>query len=441
MSATDLMEKILELRQAENHNRILQEINDADTTAVMQIGVEAATAVLWALREAKQFDEHALIKTMVRQGARNKSTWVQLGILKQRAGKLRAARRAFLIAQQVNDGKFPARQRDRMARICRQLGLFDEAIRYIDLVKPADLPGNVEYDALNLFQQLTAPSKGKAWSVFTSTAKFDPSTAITKIRHSIDSRVPFSFIRLGDGEGNFLGQRRYEGNLAARKYAERIAEIMFGNDFREYSALQNTTYDIFLQAIQNADVLGVRSDDRSLLSQKMIYDRQLAGDIMVQDFLLDGSFVPDQLTRSTIHLTPEFMVLLTGILRTEKQIGMVTCRTEIVEPITSHCGCEIDLYAIPAEAKSRAGQSSSDPHFPDHYNRLIDNLVPSQPGQIFLIGAGILGKIYCDVIKQRGGIAIDIGSIFDAWAGQKTRSSFANLSHAELQKQFSTWRQ
>ena len=31
------------------------------------------------------------------------------------------------------------------------------------------------------------------------------------------------------------------------------------------------------------------------------------------------------------------------------------------------------------------------------------------------------GKIYCDVIKRRGGIAIDIGSVFDIWAGRLTR--------------------
>ena len=43
--------------------------------------------------------------------------------------------------------------------------------------------------------------------------------------------------------------------------------------------------------------------------------------------------------------------------------------------------------------------------------------VPSPGGgALFLVGAGAFGKIYCQWIKERGGIAIDIGSIFDSWA-------------------------
>jgi len=37
-------------------------------------------------------------------------------------------------------------------------------------------------------------------------------------------------------------------------------------------------------------------------------------------------------------------------------------------------------------------------------------------GRVYLVGAGILGKMYCDVIKQRGGVAIDIGAVIDGWA-------------------------
>ena len=39
------------------------------------------------------------------------------------------------------------------------------------------------------------------------------------------------------------------------------------------------------------------------------------------------------------------------------------------------------------------------------------------PGALFLVGAGAFGKIYCHWIRDRGGIAVDIGSLFDSWAG------------------------
>lgn len=36
---------------------------------------------------------------------------------------------------------------------------------------------------------------------------------------------------------------------------------------------------------------------------------------------------------------------------------------------------------------------------------------------LFLIGAGLLGKIYCDYIKKCGGRAFDAGRLFDLWSG------------------------
>jgi hypothetical protein len=40
---------------------------------------------------------------------------------------------------------------------------------------------------------------------------------------------------------------------------------------------------------------------------------------------------------------------------------------------------------------------------------------------VFLVAAGILGASYCNRIKQLGGIAINIGSVADVWAGVVTR--------------------
>jgi len=39
-----------------------------------------------------------------------------------------------------------------------------------------------------------------------------------------------------------------------------------------------------------------------------------------------------------------------------------------------------------------------------------------------LIGAGYPGKILVDVARARGGVALDLGSIFDYWLGLRTRS-------------------
>ena len=46
------------------------------------------------------------------------------------------------------------------------------------------------------------------------------------------------------------------------------------------------------------------------------------------------------------------------------------------------------------------------------------------PGEVHLVGAGFLGKFFCDQIRTKGGIAIDIGSQADRWANHATRGYF-----------------
>ncbi len=58
-------------------------------------------------------------------------------------------------------------------------------------------------------------------------------------------------------------------------------------------------------------------------------------------------------------------------------------------------------------------------------DHLLEELEPAFPGQVFFVGAGICGKVYCDVIARRGGIALDIGAVCDAWLGIPTRPRVA----------------
>jgi hypothetical protein len=42
--------------------------------------------------------------------------------------------------------------------------------------------------------------------------------------------------------------------------------------------------------------------------------------------------------------------------------------------------------------------------------------------RLVLVGAGYLGKSLVDLAKKRGGVALDLGSVFDHWVGINTRS-------------------
>jgi hypothetical protein len=69
-------------------------------------------------------------------------------------------------------------------------------------------------------------------------------------------------------------------------------------------------------------------------------------------------------------------------------------------------------------------------HFRGRFKEVCEELTVNYRGELFLVAAGFLGKFYCDLIKSRGGIAIDVGSIVDYWLGHDTRG-------AEMYNEFS----
>jgi hypothetical protein len=111
-----------------------------------------------------------------------------------------------------------------------------------------------------------------------------------------------------------------------------------------------------------------------------------------------------------------------SVLREERSVSLV-CGHDLAGPISR--AFELDdvrLYKVPAQAKFFFDENE-EPHYPTAFERLRETIEVRWPGEVFLVGAGFLGKIYCGWIKRRGGVALDIGSVFDLWAGKHTRGS------------------
>lgn len=69
-----------------------------------------------------------------------------------------------------------------------------------------------------------------------------------------------------------------------------------------------------------------------------------------------------------------------------------------------------------------------DKHFPEQFNRIgrwMENICIE--GSLCLVGAGIPGKIYNNWFRDLGGISLDVGAVFDLWAGFKTRGAGRGL--------------
>ena len=108
--------------------------------------------------------------------------------------------------------------------------------------------------------------------------------------------------------------------------------------------------------------------------------------------------------------------LLTEIVKAAKSVVFVTCRDVPRDESTQ-------VIWLPEEAHT-GGRNDHPDRFPEICTA-VQKL--AGPSVLFLIGGGLFGKIYCNVAQVNGAVAIDIGSVFDALAGVKSRSYLQNL--------------
>ena len=107
------------------------------------------------------------------------------------------------------------------------------------------------------------------------------------------------------------------------------------------------------------------------------------------------------------------------------EVTLISCRN-LVNPMKKAFNLsEIHWIEIPEHAATCGNVEALEPHWPNAFERTISTIASASPG-LCLVGAGFLGKVYCDAVKRRGGQAIDVGSVFDIWAGVKSRTGHSD---------------
>lgn len=254
----------------------------------------------------------------------------------------------------------------------------------------------------------------------------------------LDQRRGGSLIRVGDGEGVLLSR----ADLRDERLMAYIA-THFGPDVQQQELEELS--DRLRLAIQQASVIGLRPDSfadavpqipphsspdelialaRASLPLRPSEKEHLDPD-SAQRLLLLAHWVSDfnptadtLLTNAWCHFDWLESGFLADLAVREKRIGLVAGRVDLAETFRDF-GIEVDEWPVPL--RHFRLEEGDEPHFPDRYLELLETLEPAFPGQLFFVGAGICGKIYCDVIARRGGVALDIGAVCDAWLGLSSR--------------------
>lgn len=222
------------------------------------------------------------------------------------------------------------------------------------------------------------------------------------ISRAIQNSTPFSLVRIGDGEGDVI--------LKANRSIKRLTGWT-GVKFTQAQA--NGIADQIITAATNADVLGI--PDADMLRKQPQYKDAW---IRARKTIIDNKYHTGLLTSAYIHYDLDYSFVRGHKV---KYIGSA----DIQEKLLELGATEVDWFKIATDYKRSNKKTHTKNHYPDQFNEIkgwIDN-------SITLIAAGGLGKIYCDWVKQAGGIAIDIGSMADSWGNNDSRAYFKKISH------------
>ncbi|WP_296175485.1 hypothetical protein [uncultured Brevundimonas sp.] len=248
------------------------------------------------------------------------------------------------------------------------------------------------------------------------------------IRRAIDDRVPLSLVRVGDGEGNILAGSRTDFPSLNAHSETNILRMMFGSESFEPHQVDRMRTGL-IEAVVGADILGVsdvarleRMRRRLMSGQTKLDLRGLSGSIesiVGVRRIVEGSGVrPAALVSNLAHryLGGYYRSIFSGL----DFLGYVAPYDLDALLLSSFDVDQVEGYRIPNQDSNGVAKGSK--WFPAQYDALLDRVRVPHTGAVFVVAAGVLGKSICHHIKALGGIAIDVGSMVDVWAGKGVRN-------------------
>lgn len=258
------------------------------------------------------------------------------------------------------------------------------------------------------------------------------------IARRIRDATPTSLIRLGDGEGNFL---RYRADL--QKYAsldqKAIQNLWWKQAFIDSEDAKNIRIQL-MSTIANADLVGVPPAWRVVSEffrhgKIRLNGRHNRGNLAIIDLISSRNISRDKiLISSAIANDLICWNLYKPLLALVQSVSYISCH-DLAPLLSKKFGVSSrQKLTMPAEFAYRqmfdsslqkdSGRVAQPPDsanvYPELFQRISGSIAP-QPGELYLVAAGFLGKFFCNTIKRGGGIGLDIGSAADYWMGYETR--------------------
>lgn len=243
----------------------------------------------------------------------------------------------------------------------------------------------------------------------------DTFSVYSKVMDALDSIDPLSLVRLGDGEGRIIGFPE----VVNRKQLDKHLRFWFGRKDIPSEDIKYIIRKNLIDAIENADILGHQPELKhpntywNIASKYAEYAGRMFDidlcSINIHSHLWTRGYVSDVINRAARN----------------GSVVLITCRDILSEIRQAYP--KVDFVWLPIPEEGLTGKHPTN-HYPRRYQSLMEIIgtVKKDRCNLYLIGAGVLGKIYCNRAKETGNIALDLGCLFDGWSGVMSRSFYKN---------------
>jgi hypothetical protein len=258
---------------------------------------------------------------------------------------------------------------------------------------------------------------------------------VTAVRERLACQKPFSFVRIGDGEAACLSYEPGLNALASLDAADR-ERIWWGKPLA--SAVRTKMAAKVARAMWDADCIGIPTLPRFLR------ELELTGNDALEDKLtgrglrailynmerygeIRSPYLPPPIfTSCHLHQELERWNLYEELLGDAGNVVLVSCHPGLADWMAGkfHIGIGGNIL-LPPDRVSGPMLGARVPaarDLPDILGETIDKVASVSANALVLVGAGYPGKLLVDAARAHGGVALDLGSIFDYWLGINTRS-------------------
>jgi hypothetical protein len=237
-----------------------------------------------------------------------------------------------------------------------------------------------------------------------SSKKYVDNQSLSYIESIIDNHVklrnPMSLVRLGDGEGKVLIGK--DNSLVGATFSKASKNILSEIELSQLKLL-------IKDAVLGSSIVGLPREDMKSLGYLEVID------ILGADLFKKASNNEVFITDCHIHYSLYESGFIDSLIKSNSFIGFVSGRDLTDYIMQLNKDADVAWHRVPIQ--NTDGDIELEPHYPIYFERILKEISVPFKGAIYLIAAGVLGKIYSKAIKDKGGIAIDIGAVADLMSG------------------------